>query len=390
MYPAYEGDTYGIFIHNHVKALKKQGCEVKVICPIPFAPFPLTVFRKKWKLYNSIPKKAEVDGVEVYYPRYLEFPNSWLMEHSGYFMYQGINKTITYVYEGFKFDVIHSHVLLPDGYAAMLINNHYKVPLISTVHGQDFHLTIYKNKQCRDRLFQVINNSTAVITVSTKLKNVIDDKAVRDKIYVINNGINPEECSSGVLNTSNKKIIISVSNLIKTKGIDVNIKAVANLIKTHPDILYYIIGDGPEKKYLMELVRTLGVEDYIKFTGRLSYKEVMKHMDLCDIFSLPSWKEGFGIVYIEAMAHGKPVIGIYGEGIEDVINNGENGFLVMPNNVEDLVSVMDYLLKDLEKAKEVGECGKKTVLNNFTWKHNAEKTIELYNKITNKMILNFK
>jgi glycosyltransferase involved in cell wall biosynthesis len=96
--------------------------------------------------------------------------------------------------------------------------------------------------------------------------------------------------------------------LINIKGIDYNIKAIQALSKKYPFLNYKIVGDGVEKDRLARLANDLKMNEHIEFLGRKTHQEVMKYMAECDIFSLPSWNEAFGVVYIEAMAHGKPVI----------------------------------------------------------------------------------
>lgn len=118
----------------------------------------------------------------------------------------------------------------------------------------------------------------------------------------------------------------------------------------------------------------------------MEHEKVMKYMKHCKIFSLPSWKEGFGVVYVEAMVQGIPVIGIKGEGIEDVIQHGKNGFLVEANNVENLVDIIDNLLTNKDISDDIGKNAKKTIIEGFTWKHNAQKTFKLYESVINKKI----
>ena len=176
--------------------------------------------------------------------------------------------------------------------------------------------------------------------------------------------------------------MLSVSALIKTKGIDLNIRAVSKLINIYPTIKYYVIGDGEEYKNLKRLVDDLNLNRNVIFLGRLPHSQVIKYMSSkCDVFVLPSWQEGFGIVYIEAMNSGIPVIGVKGQGIEDVIVDKKNGFLVQPHDLDDLACTIDYILSHKDTAKIVGENGKKTVLSEFTWLRNAQKTIEIYNEI---------
>ena len=202
-------------------------------------------------------------------------------------------------------NVIHAHTAIPVGFSAMLLSNKYKCPFVVTIHGQDFQYTINKNDKCRKNVYRVLEKANSVITVSTKLKNVIKEDKTREKIVVINNGINPEEYENIELTKSEKDyIILSVSSLIKTKGIDLNIRAVSILAKKYPNIKYYIAGDGEEAKNLKKLVNDLSLNENVVFLGRLPHEEAIKFMGKCNIFSLPSWQEGFGIVYIEAINSG--------------------------------------------------------------------------------------
>lgn len=381
MYPSNFNPMSGIFVHEQVKALINNGCEVKVVSPVPWAPFPLQHLNKKWKLYSEIPNKTDLEGVEVYYPRYIEFPRGFLFHKSGEFMFNGIKGTIADIYKEFEFDVIHSHVALPDGYSGMLINKEYKVPHIVTVHGQDFQQTLHKNEETKEALFKVLNSVNSIVVVSNKLKNIVKEFKFSSKITVVHNGISKKYIDSYRKDNSNKDYIeiLSVSNLIPIKGIEFNIKAVSELVKKYPNLIYTIVGDGALRGELENLVKELNIEKNVAFIGRVKHEEVFHYIKKCDVFSLPSYNEGFGVAYIEAMSQGKPIIGVKGQGIEDIIINGENGFLVNPKNHEEIYNILETLIKDKDKRSEVGENAKQCVEENLTWDINADKMINIYN-----------
>ena len=382
MYPSKTNDNYGIFVHEQVKELIKQGNEVKVISPVPFIPKVFGYLCSRWKMYTEIPKRDKINGVDVYYPRYLDFPKNLFLSFSGWFMSLGIRRTFKRLNKKYNFDLIHSHVLIPDSYAAMLVNKKYNLPHIVTVHGQDFEYTISFSKLCRIRMFEVMKKVDAIITVSSKLKNIIKDNKICDKIYIVNNGVSLNQFKYKEKDFESNSII-SVSNLIETKGIDLNIKVVSKLKKKYNDIRYFIVGDGPERKKLMALVEKLELKDNVCFLGKLSHKDVSNILEKPYIFSLPSWDEGFGVSYIEAMASGNPVIGVLGEGINDVIVNGKNGFLVRPKNENDLFNAIDKLLSCKKLAKSVGIEGRKTVLREYTWRKKVEEIYDIYEEIVN-------
>ncbi|WP_097026008.1 glycosyltransferase [Clostridium peptidivorans] len=381
MYPSTFNPMAGIFVHEQVKALINNGCEVKVVSPVPWAPFPLQYLNKKWKLYSEIPNKAYLEGVEVYYPRYIEFPRGFLFHQSGKFMFNGIKDTIAEIYKEFKFDVIHSHVALPDGYSGMLANKEYKVPHVVTVHGQDFQQTLHKNEETKKALFKVLNSVDSIVVVSNKLKNIVKEFEFSSKITVVHNGISKKYIDSYSEKHTNKDYIeiLSVSNLIPIKGLEFNIKAVSELVKKYPNLIYTIVGDGALRDELKDLVKELNIEKNVAFIGRVKHEKVFDYIKKCDIFSLPSYNEGFGVAYIEAMSQGKPIIGVKGQGIEDIIINGENGFLVNPKNNEEIYNILEILIKDKDKRNQVGQNARKYVEENLTWDINADKMINMYN-----------
>ncbi len=386
MYPSTANEVAGIFVHQQVKALKSKGVEVCVVSPVPWTPFPINRMTSKWRAYNQIPEKSVWDGVEVFYPRYITFPRALFFATSGRRMYHGIRKVIERLHQEFKFELIHAHVALPDGRAALMLTEKFKVPVVVAIHGQDLQQTIYRNNKCKDIVADIIKTSSKTILVSNKLKRIAKEiTSIEDKLVVIPNGVEIRDIHvHNKLHESNNTILLSVSNLVKTKGIDINLKAFARLVKKHPQLQYWIIGDGPEREKLQQLANILEVSVSVRFLGRQSHSKVMEYMAMCDIFSLPSWQEGFGVVYLEAMAHGKPVIGCRGEGIEDFVEDGKTGILVEPRNVEDLIRAIDFLLTNPGEAKIIGQRAREVVLNNYTWDNNAEKTIEVYREVLNR------
>jgi teichuronic acid biosynthesis glycosyltransferase TuaC len=383
MYPSSLNPVYGIFVHKKVKALLEMGHEIRVISPVPWAPWPLKHLKKKWRTYASMPFKDSWEGVTVYYPRYPEFPRSVFLEKSDFFMYQGLKNLVSKIYWEFKFDLLHAHVALPDGGAGIYFKEKYRVPLVVTVHGRDFQSTLKKGPGCRQKLFEILAKADQVITVSSKLKNLVREQEFASKIKVVPNGINPQDFprAGAFSDRAGEKRMVSVSNLKKIKGIDLNLKALAQVLKTYPHLRYTIVGEGPERKNLENLVKDLKLEDKVEFRGQLPNPKALEEMAKGDLFSLPSYEEGFGVVYLEAMALGLPTIGVLGEGIEDVITDGENGLLVRPRDVEHLAQTLLKVLTNPDLAARLGKAGRETVLNNFTWERVAQKITEIYEEL---------
>ena len=386
MYPSSFNEVAGIFVHEQVKVLVAKGVEVRVISPVPWTPFPIKHLRKKWKRQSQVPQQAQWDGVKVAYPRYLAFPRAWLFATSGKRMYRGIKKLVQSIHREFPFELVHAHVALPGGYAGALVARDMQVPMVVTIHGQDLQHTVHRSVRCQRALAFALNHASRVIVVSHKLKRLAEEHfGCRDKLVVIPNGVDPQKVTVPNLgdlpDRARSWILLSVSNLVHTKGLDLNLVAVQRLRKRYPLLRYRVIGGGPLEGKLRRMAASLKLDDCVEFLGRQPHHQVMEHMAMCDIFSLPSWQEGFGVVYLEAMASGKPVIGCEGEGIEDFVEHGKTGLLVKPRDVDSLVEALDFLLSHPEEARAMGERARKLVLEDYTWEKTAEKTIAVYKEV---------
>ena len=385
MYPTVFNSVFGVFVHEQVRGLTKQGCQIKVVSPVPWTPFPVRLIKKKWQHYARIKNKEIKNGIEIFHPRYICFPYGYFSQYSGKFYYQGIKRVVDLIYRNFKFDLIHAHGVLPDGFSAILLKKRYHKPVVMTVHGVDVYATIHKSDSCKKAIAKTLRKADRIITVGSPLKDKVACFISGDKVAVVNNGVNLSKIFKGksILRSKydGKKIILSVGSLIERKAHRYVLKALKELINDIPNVVYLIIGDGPEKKRLQKCVKALKLDQYVEFVGVLPHKNVMEYMSICDIFVLSSWDEGFGVVYVEAMAHGKPVIGCNGEGIEDVVTNSETGVLVKAKDVKELKAAMLKLLKDEKYAQKLGEKGRNLVIKNFTWKINAKKNIRIYEEV---------
>ena len=380
-YPYIGNEIRATFVNEQVEELARQGCEVKVISPVPWTPFPLNKLSSKWREYSNILREDIFNGVEVYYPRIVTFPRNIFKEWSGKLTYNGIRGTVRQlVNKGYDFDIIHAHHAFPDGYAGLLLSEEYNRPLVVTVHGQDLYSTIYHNQSCYQQVKRVLEETTQVITVSSELKRRAEMEGIStNNVVILGNGV-PDRVLDKSYNHNIDKdpVILSVAGLIERKGIEYNIKAMAALRRKFPNLTYRIVGNGPEYQNLINIANELGACDKISFLGALSHEAVFNEMANCQILSLPSWDEAFGLVYIEAMIQGKPVIACKGEGIEDVIRHGVNGMLVSPKDVDSLVEAIDYLISHPDETNQIGQRARETVMKNYTWGKIVNRLIKIY------------
>jgi glycosyltransferase involved in cell wall biosynthesis len=166
------------------------------------------------------------------------------------------------------------------------------------------------------------------------------------------------------------RILLSVARLAAAegyKGIDTVIQALPRLAAAVPDVQYVIVGDGDDRPRLEALSRQLGVADRVHFVGRLDARspELVACYANCDVFVLPSKGEGFGLVFLEAMALGRPVVGGAHGGTPDVIEDGVDGFLVAHGDVPQLAARIEGLLTNSGLRSETGERARRRVEREF-------------------------
>jgi glycosyltransferase involved in cell wall biosynthesis len=164
-----------------------------------------------------------------------------------------------------------------------------------------------------------------------------------------------------------KTVIGAVARLSREKGTDILLKAFAVARKTMPDVHLLIIGDGPEKDMLLKMAIDLGIADACTWMGRLTWNAAMGCLGLMDVVVVPSRFEGFGLTAIEAMACRKPVVASRVDGLAEIIQDGQNGFLIPSEDIKRFADFIVALAKDEEKRKAVGEAARKCVEDKYAY-----------------------
>ncbi|ODA41168.1 glycosyltransferase [Desulfosporosinus sp. BG] len=393
MYPNVVGPLGGIFVRQQAQALMRLGVEVQVVAPVPWVP-GFMAGRGKWGGYPAVPLLEQPDGFPVFHPRVLEFPRSLFFEYYPATFVWGIKQVFTeQIARGV--DIIHAHVAHPDGAAAVRFGRKFNIPVVVTIHGQDFAYTLNRSRICAESVRATLKDAARVILVSDKLRNQYGLESWADqleKYRVIFNGVNladvvqrpePQGTYWEHQPRASRRILLTVGFLRPDKGHAMVLKALPELIGEFPDLEYRIVGDGSERQTLEALTAELGLEEYVVFRGSLPHPEAMREMAQCDIFVLPSWNEAFGVVYLEAMAHGKPIIGTTGEGISEILAQEGVGKAVPPKDVLAITEEIRGLLRNPEQAAAMGSRGKELVTRKFTWEYNAQKTLKVYEEIIN-------
>ena len=296
-------------------------------------------------------------------------------------------------------DLAHVHFDIPPGpLAGLRYAKRKNVPLVVTYHGdwvESFGGFIrrvgvaFHNKYLVDKLLSyadvIISPSEYYINESRFLGKY------QDKIVVIPNGINlgefdigysKEECRKRLGLPLDKKILLFLGYLAPYKGPDVLVKAMSEIIKHVPDAELVFAGKGVMREELEMLSNVLGIEKNVGFVGFVDDDLKALYYKAADIFCLPSTMstESFGIVNLEAMACGVPIVASKIGGVPDVVKDGENGLLVQPRDSEVLADAIIYLLENEDIRGKMGKNGREKVVN-YSLERIAEETENVYYEV---------
>lgn len=362
--------VHGSFFKEQALELQKAGVKVTVAYN---EVWPLTMLGK---IHEEKGLKYNVeDGLKTYrYKNYNYIPKNPLM-------FKVFNKRMEKLYkeivkkEG-AIDIIHAQSSLLGGISAAYIAEKYNIPLVITEHSS-VERGPYVKKSYIPFICDSYKKAQKVITVGNGLKNEIESLSGRQDIEVIGNLVDLSKFTIKKRIKNEKFIFFSLAFLEGEKGFDTLIKSFAKKFKDKEAVLY-IGGDGSQRSWLEALTVENGVKDQIIFLGALSRDDVSKWMNKCDCFVLPSRYETFGVVYIEALASGRPVIGALNGGAEDIINN-LNGYLIPIDDIDILAEKMIEVYDNIESYDE--EEIRIDCLKRFSPKVIVNKIISVYKEV---------
>lgn len=378
-----DNSPYCFYVHEQAKALRARGHEVVVIACVGVMPMMARLRPAQAAVAAATPEEAVIDGIPVYYPRCLTLGNAGERLLGGRLLARAALPIARRLHKEKPFDLVHAHMLPRDGHAGLLVARALGIPMALTVHGTDIFAYFRPGEEPWRRNARIAREADALMAVSGLLLSRVAPYRGEGKLTrVVPNGVDlsliPEE-------TCNRpRAVISVGTLKARKCMDRTLEAFAGLAAEFPDATLTIVGIGEMEAQLRARIGELGLEGRVTLTGGLPHEEVLSRMAQSDLFVLPSWGEGYGIVYIEAMAAGCIAVGARGEGIEDTITDGQNGFLVPAGDIEETRRVMRAVFEDRAAYAALRERGRQDA-RALTWEKNAERTEQVYREMLGRV-----
>jgi len=260
------------------------------------------------------------------------------------------------------------------------------------VVGKGLRAAIYK-MYTKTYLPKIVSLADKIIISSydyfnhSYIKGIAKEEKVEEIPFGVNENLSPQKKDNHLLKkwgiAPDEQVILFVGGLEYFKGVEFLIKSIPHL---KGKIKLLIAGEGPLMNEYRELAKNLGIIRQVCFTGSVSDEELVKYYNLADLLILPSIdrSEAFGIVLIEAMACGKPVIASNLPGVRTVVDDGINGFLTTPGNVADIAKKLQLLLNNEGLRRKFGQKGREKVLKKYRWSKVGYKLDSLYKQLAKK------
>lgn len=291
---------------------------------------------------------------------------------------------------------------LPEGLVATTLGRSLRIPSVIFAHGEEISPFVAGDAKVLRRkwttllkgrmLWRAYRQADLIVANSCFTRELVCRGGIDPaRVQVIHPGtdpvrffpVAPDPVLLDSLGLKGRKVILTVGRLTWRKGQDTVIKALPTIAQAVPNVVYLVAGRGPYESGLKDMARTLNVENQVRFLGEVDPEALPSLYHCCDLFIMPNRVssrtqdlEGFGIVFLEANACGKPVIGGNSGGVPDAIENGKSGLLVDGTSVEQVSAAVIRMLREPELADEMGRYGRQRVCERFTWDHAASSLVE--------------
>ncbi|MEC0171590.1 glycosyltransferase family 4 protein [Paenibacillus graminis] len=292
-----------------------------------------------------------------------------------------------------RLDLIHAHDWLV-GYAALLLRQQLKLPLVTTVHateyGRNQGLFTPQQHMIHAIEHELVTSSDKVIVCSLHMQREVCAVHGVDEsgTEIIPNGIDLRSMELIPAHSFRRehyaqdggKIVLFIGRLVKEKGVQVLLQSMHEVLREFPHCTCIIAGRGPMYAELEASAAELGTS--IRFTGFVDSQEKSYLLQIADVCVFPSLYEPFGIVALEAMGSGTPVIVSEAGGLTEIVEHGRTGLTSIPGDPEMLAGRILQLLRDPDEGSLFAEAARREVLLRYDWQPIADRTGEVYSTLS--------
>jgi phosphatidylinositol alpha-1,6-mannosyltransferase len=296
-------------------------------------------------------------------------------------------------------DIVHCGDLIPQSLIGLILRRLFKIPLIVYCHGEEIRPGDNRRHYPQIRNYIYREADAVIAACSFARRNLVSIGISDQKILTVTPGVDcdrfqPARKREDLVcryNLADKTVLLTVARLLPRKNHSLVLHAMARLCMHVPNLHYLIVGIGPEEDRLRGLVRELNLDRNVTMAGYIADRDLPDVYNLCDIFIMPNREEindaeGFGMVFTEANACGKPVIGGRSGGTADSIVDGVTGLLADPESVDDLEAKLRLILSDTSLRDRLGSQGLSRARSDFNWAARAKLIYDLSSNLVQQRL----
>jgi teichuronic acid biosynthesis glycosyltransferase TuaC len=378
LFPNAEKPGHGIFVETRLRHLVASGqVEARVVAPVPWFPLRHARFGD-YAVMARVARSETRSGIEVLHPRYPALPKIG-MNVAPALLAAGARASIARLLDqGYDFDLIDAHYFYPDGVAAVMLGKYFNKPVLITARGSD--ITQLPGFALPRRMIKwAARRAAGVITVCHALRDEVIALGVDPaRVTSLRNGVDLELFQPVERDAVRERLglahftLLAVGHLVPVKAQQLAVAALAEL----PDVRLLIAGDGPNRGMLEQLARELGVADRLTMLGALPQAQLRDYYGAADALVLPSEREGWANVLLEAMACGTPVIASRVWGTPEVVAAPEAGLLMDQRSPAGLARAVRAL-----RANYPERAATRRYAERFSWDDTTAGQLALFRKV---------
>lgn len=372
--PSRPGAQSGNFILDSLQSLHALGHELETMVCQPWRPGWGGLLDPDWgqpRLRIDLHDKS----LGIHALRYPSIPRNHCRPLSVWMFRRRVLPQLLGRLRAFKPDVVLVHTEQM-GIVATEACCDTRIPVVTVIHGVNTSARLNTARE-RARIAAVLRASARVVLVGEPLLEYVRALAAdTGNTRIVHNGVRlPRAGQLPRGNTSFRPLrLVSVSNLVEGKGVELNLQALAQAQREGlRDWTYTVVGGGELARQLQAQAQQLGIAANVRFTGPVDHAEVYAILGQSDVFLLPSWREAFGVAWLEAMACGLLTVAVAGQGPSAFIRHDETGLLVPPRDVAGIVACLHRITQEPENMRKLALQGTQLVTREFSWEQHAEK-----------------
>jgi teichuronic acid biosynthesis glycosyltransferase TuaC len=382
LYPNAVSPQFGIFVETRLRKLVASGqISARVMAPCPWFPFKNQQFGK-YAAWAQIPHFEERYGLAIEHPRYPLVPKIGMSTAAVLLFAATLPLLRRQIALGKDFDAIDAHYMYPDGVAAVMLGQALHRPVAVTCRGSDINV-ISKYRIPKLQIAWAAKRAAAIVTVSEGIRDRLIGLGIEaSHVRTLRNGVDLETfrpVGRSLIRSRLRlegQVLVSVGNLIRLKGHDLIIRALADL----PSATLLIVGRGPERSALERLAQTIGVAERVRFIEPLPQEQLRDIYCAADVLILASASEGWPNVLLESMACGTPAISTDIPGAREIIGAPTVGRLLRERTVESIVQSIEDLL-----SSQIDSAVVRAYAERFSWDHTTMGQLRMFEQMTRNL-----